>query len=1056
MNRILVNLLLSILLLTYSPILLGQGTEKISNGTIDNSTDWTLIGSGFSINNGVATFNGTTPSYLRQASSDMLSVIEDSKRYLISFDITTVSENDYAWIRIYGSSHIPLYKAFDKYYEGSHKVILSTPASGNDGGIEFYATSGGDAFDIDNISVIELPALTGGPYFVATEAEGGNDINDGSIGSPWVSWQRAVNAALPGDTVYFRGGTYYKQPYEDWIISEMAGYGVNGERGNPISYMGYPPDIAAGDSIIFDCSQMYIPQPDTDGIEATPPTANPLSVTGISCTSDFIVFKGFTLRNIYQKRRYIQATGFNLSWANNIRVENCVLYNCSGHGFYYDPWWSPDGQDSTIFLNNDAYNCCDSFAINVYNYRDAYGAPTAGTWGNGFMIITVNKPNEDTNAYVQFIGNRAWNNADEGVNLSSCGTTYAHGNWSFANGYHLVHGVYDHETSGNGWKVNGGYYDQLDTNDVQYYFYNNIGAFNIGYGYGENSNGRVQRNREIYNNTMYRNYYGYQVLNPHGAVVEGLHTNRYVNNIAYDNRQFELTASAQNYMYENRYNSWNDPPDVTVTDADFALTDSVAAIAQMKAPRNADGSLPEITFLTLAIDSDLIDAGTDIGIPFCNVAPDLGYHEFEVINSCFEMADTAYTNSHVDVIYTGNATTSADYYWDFNGATVISGSGQGPYTLQWTSIGDKAVSLYVEESGFTTDTTTNDIYIEDLTSSFQLPDTANTNSSVNVIYTGNASASATYYWDFGSATVISGSGQGPYVLQWSTAGCYVVSLYVEESNIGSETTTNEICIISSFILSSEFQINPDTVCPKGPVNIIYTGNASASATYYWDFGYATILSGSGQGPYTVQWPYGGFAAVSLYVEENGLASDTTTNDLLVLFDPNFTIVPSPNDTVSVNDTIILTGDIESVSYLWSTGETTQSIQVFYSPPEMGGGYQNYWLTVTDENGCSSSDTITVWFDDMPVQIIDLPDEIDLKVYPNPVSDVLNVELKIVEHGQYVFEVIDHLGRPVSREYKSFETGAQKMHLSTSSLSPGVYILTVKSNKGMIGVKKIIK
>ena len=96
----------------------------------------------------------------------------------------------------------------------------------------------------------------------------------------------------------------------------------------------------------------------------------------------------------------------------------------------------------------------------------------------------------------------------------------------------------------------------------------------------------------------------------------------------------------------------------------------------------------------------------------------------------------------------------------------ISGSGQGPYTLQWPSIGDKTVSLFVEESGNTSGTTTNDIYIENLTSDFQIPDTAYIATAVDIIYTGNAPLSATYYWDFDGATVISGSGQGPYTVEW--------------------------------------------------------------------------------------------------------------------------------------------------------------------------------------------------------------------------------------------------------------------------------------------------
>ena len=360
-----------------------------------------------------------------------------------------------------------------------------------------------------------------------------------------------------------------------------------------------------------------------------------------------------------------------------------------------------------------------------------------------------------------------------------------------------------------------------------------------------------------------------------------------------------------------------------------------------------------------------------------------GWSSGNQITSNFNLQDTAYISSAVDIIYAGNASPSAAYYWDFDGANVISGSGQGPYTVQWTSIGDKTVSLYVEESGYVSDTTTNEVYIVNNSNAF--------------------------------------------------TSCFAIQMHGDTL----KTAT-------------------DTICPGTAADIIYTGNAPDSATYYWDFGYATVLSGSGQGPYMVQWPYGGFAAVSLYVEESNLASDTTTNDLYVFFDPIFTILPYPNDTVSVNDTIVLTADIESVSYLWSTGETTPSIHVFSSsPPENMGGDQGYWLLVTDENGCSSTDSIVVRFD-MPVNISDFQNEIEIKVYPNPFSDELNIELEIADQGQYILEVIDNIGRPVIRELRHFEPGTQKIHLNMNSHSPGVYILSARSNKGMIGLKKILK
>ncbi len=44
----------------------------------------------------------------------------------------------------------------------------------------------------------------------------------------------------------------------------------------------------------------------------------------------------------------------------------------------------------------------------------------------------------------------------------------------------------------------------------------------------------------------------------------------------------------------------------------------------MDGPRQPDGSLPLLNFMRLAAGSDLIDAGTNIGLPFNGTAPDLG------------------------------------------------------------------------------------------------------------------------------------------------------------------------------------------------------------------------------------------------------------------------------------------------------------------------------------------------------------------------------------------------------------------------------------------------
>jgi hypothetical protein len=422
----------------------------------------------------------------------------------------------------------------------------------------------------------------------------------------------------------------------------------------------------------------------------------------------------------------------------------------------------------------------------------------------------------------------------------------------------------------------------------------------------------------------------------------------------------------------------------------------------------------------------------------------------EYITSNFQLPDTSCRTCHVDISYTGNANDTASYYWDFDGATIISGSGQGPYTVEWATDGDKTVSLYVEESGFSSDTTTSNIYIVFLTSEFQLQDTACIANTVDISYTGNASPSAIYFWDFDEATIISGSGQGPYTVQWPSIGNKTVSLYVDEGGYISDTTYNSITIED---LSSGFQLQ-DIACIFSPVDVIYSGNASDSASYYWDFGGANIISGSGQGPYSVQWTSLGNKTVSLFVEESGYVSDTSSNEILVYEKPAFSIIPNPNDTVSTLDTITLSGDISSVSFLWSTGDTTQSIEVtcVCGP---NGGTQDYWLEVTNEGGCSSKEYITVVFEG-PTMLSDLSDLPEILAYPNPFNDMLNIQLQVSEEGQYLFEVFNYTGHPVIQEWRQLKPGKQTISINMDHASPGAYLLSVRTDRKYLGVKQIIK
>jgi hypothetical protein len=70
-------------------------------------------------------------------------------------------------------------------------------------------------------------------------------------------------------------------------------------------------------------------------------------------------------------------------------------------------------------------------------------------------------------------------------------------------------------------------------------------------------------------------------------------------------------------------NSWMNPPFTGATAADFVSVDTTG----VRSPRKPDGSLPDISFMHLASNSQFVNRGRDVGLPFIGTAPDLGCFE---------------------------------------------------------------------------------------------------------------------------------------------------------------------------------------------------------------------------------------------------------------------------------------------------------------------------------------------------------------------------------------------------------------------------------------------
>lgn len=424
---------------------------------------------------------------------------------------------------------------------------------------------------------------------------------------------------------------------------------------------------------------------------------------------------------------------------------------------------------------------------------------------------------------------------------------------------------------------------------------------------------------------------------------------------------------------------------------------------------------------------------------------------FPLPTSTFSATGPVCVSEALLITYTGNATPGGTYVWDFNGGTIISGSGQGPYLVSWPVSGTKTITLTVIENGCISSTTTvvttvnppeanagPDVsfcsgdtvtlgtapttgysYLWSPASDLSSPIISNpsvslTNYTLNPIvinYIVTASFTTCSLADTVEITVnpapvsVAGSDVGycsgdsvligtannpDYSYSWSPISGltndtisnptvnltntsavpllvpYIVSTTFTPYNCISKDT---VMVAVAQVPTSSFSI-PDSTCVKEITAITYTGNATTSANYIWNFNGGTASPGTGQGPQQTVWINGGLISVSLSVTEFACNSALTTDSIF--------IKPSPVSNAG-SDQAFCSGDsaqigtvsIPGYSYFWSPPIQGLSSLTASNPTitliNLGSTIQNSdYIVTTTSLGCSLNDTIQVTVYPIPV------------------------------------------------------------------------------------------
>jgi len=280
--------------------------------------------------------------------------------------------------------------------------------------------------------------------------------------------------------------------------------------------------------------------------------------------------------------------------------------------------------------------------------------------------------------------------------------------------------------------------------------------------------------------------------------------------------------------------------------------------------------------------------------------------------SLFTVSDSICVSSGTPVTFTGSANTGAAYTWNFDGGTIISGSGQGPYSVDWSSTGIKNITLSVLDNGCTSTLTSHSIVVgPSPVATFNVSSVAAcAGDTLQIGFTGLASVNAYYNWNFDSGNIISGSGQGPYQVSWSSAGTKNISLTLNDYHCSDLNTQN--ITINPLPTIPTITVSDDTICQGDIATITASGSTGGTITYNF---YDAAVSGSlvGTSPLTVN-P----SVTTVYylevINSTGCLYSSSRIPVTIFVAPKPTI-----PTVIVSDDTICAGELVTITASGSTG-----------------------------------------------------------------------------------------------------------------------------------------
>ncbi|HBS86353.1 MAG: hypothetical protein A2W91_19255 [Bacteroidetes bacterium GWF2_38_335] len=411
-----------------------------------------------------------------------------------------------------------------------------------------------------------------------------------------------------------------------------------------------------------------------------------------------------------------------------------------------------------------------------------------------------------------------------------------------------------------------------------------------------------------------------------------------------------------------------------------------------------------------------------------------------------------------------NAPTS--WNWTFEGADVLFFDGQTPPAITYSTPGDYTVKLAVA-NGLGNDTLTKVDYIHVLadTSITAPPDidfTANerlivAGTSIN-FFDLSADYPTSWSWSFEGGSPATSALQHPMGITYSSPGMYQVTLTATNSEGTGSLTKTDYIVVSDFPMD----MLCDTICNVNGESILFR---QLSTTW----GYLPGHNGKFVTAYADKCVNYTFTDVSSFIIPVAKSYASTSKVKFIVWEGE----DEPGEIIAtkqVNLSSLSAGLFNIVNFdtpVPVDGEFFVGFEISYATADTFATYMasdrgpsgintlfckkdGAWTTATDIFDVHTSLMIKVTGCLVGIETIDIENS-QITLFPNPVNNMLNIDLGSIEVNQFNIEVFDMTGRKI--EVKPTENNQNPYELDMSGNAEGMYFINLNIN-GHNFVRKI--